>query len=634
MEQPTQEHSIRTLTTLAVGSGLLLLPLLPIGMFQGINTPDFRYLFYAHLGVLALTLLVAFSQIRSAVVSATWPAAPLWVVLFVWIAAIALLGLLPVIARDALIHHLAVPKWWIQNDHIHEIHWHSWSYYPMLVNLGFTGLMLLKLGSLASLYHLSYLIILAALVGAFLLRYFKEQPNAAVLGVLLTLTTPICIRLGSEPLVDLGLALFIAATVVCLVEWVESGGRGAYQIIIAGAAFGLALGCKYNGLLAASLLFPIFLAYCSRRQILGRGVFALILCGLICFLTYLPWMIKNTLWVENPFYPILKGIFPGSAPVVQNPIQGSSLSPLQYRMMSYGEDWKDLLLLPFRIFLFGRDDDPKYFDGVLGPIFLLGIFVLPLVRKKSWIMFFCLFVLGYLAFALVLGSARVRYLIPIIAPLGILAVVGLTRLTELFPKRVATVFIPAVLVLQLIFSGQYLLSVVSKRDLFKFYSESQTHAEYLRRQLGDFPMIEYINRALPSSATVYLALTANRFYYYNRNVISGGHDSSRTLRYWLQISRDAQAVYREFQARGVTHILVHTERLKRSFAASLDGNTLTNWNDFQKQYLQPVQHDNAYSLWEVAPAPPPEVVTEESDESTLPEAEAPLDESAPTDVEA
>ena len=45
------------------------------------------------------------------------------------------LALTPPIARDALIHHLAIPKLWLLNGGFYEIKWADFSYYPMNVDL-------------------------------------------------------------------------------------------------------------------------------------------------------------------------------------------------------------------------------------------------------------------------------------------------------------------------------------------------------------------------------------------------------------------------------------------------------------------------------------------------------------------
>jgi hypothetical protein len=46
-----------------------------------------------------------------------------------------ILNLTPPLSRDALIHHLAIPKLWLKHGGFYEIPWADYSYYPMYINL-------------------------------------------------------------------------------------------------------------------------------------------------------------------------------------------------------------------------------------------------------------------------------------------------------------------------------------------------------------------------------------------------------------------------------------------------------------------------------------------------------------------
>jgi len=46
-----------------------------------------------------------------------------------------LLNLTPPISRDALIHHLAIPKLWLLHGGFYEIPWADFSYFPMNIDL-------------------------------------------------------------------------------------------------------------------------------------------------------------------------------------------------------------------------------------------------------------------------------------------------------------------------------------------------------------------------------------------------------------------------------------------------------------------------------------------------------------------
>lgn len=59
-------------------------------------------------------------------------------------------------------------------------------------------------------FHGSYLFIAAAIVAGFL-HYKFQKEDLSLLGAVLVMTTPICLRLAGEPMVDLVLAVYFGA---------------------------------------------------------------------------------------------------------------------------------------------------------------------------------------------------------------------------------------------------------------------------------------------------------------------------------------------------------------------------------------------------------------------------------------
>ncbi|MBW1740164.1 MAG: hypothetical protein JRJ42_03395, partial [Deltaproteobacteria bacterium] len=55
--------------------------------------------------------------------------------LFLHILVVGLLCSTPPISRDALIHHLAIPKLWLKHGGFYETPWALYSYYPMNIDL-------------------------------------------------------------------------------------------------------------------------------------------------------------------------------------------------------------------------------------------------------------------------------------------------------------------------------------------------------------------------------------------------------------------------------------------------------------------------------------------------------------------
>ena len=55
-----------------------------------------------------------------------------------YVAWLLLLASVPPVSRDALTHHLAVPRLWVENGGIYEIPHILFSYYPQLLDLLYT----------------------------------------------------------------------------------------------------------------------------------------------------------------------------------------------------------------------------------------------------------------------------------------------------------------------------------------------------------------------------------------------------------------------------------------------------------------------------------------------------------------
>ena len=89
------------------------------------------------------------------------------------IVSIAVLSCVPPVSRDALTHHLAVPKIYLAKGGIHEIPSIPFSYYPM--NLDLLYLIPLYFGNdiTPKLIHFSFVLLTALLI----FRYLKNRFN-------------------------------------------------------------------------------------------------------------------------------------------------------------------------------------------------------------------------------------------------------------------------------------------------------------------------------------------------------------------------------------------------------------------------------------------------------------------------
>lgn len=541
-------------------------------------------------GILATTLFFGRCVARSSVSSLLF-----WGALAIFACSIVVESSHPITSRDALIHHLAVPRWWVEAGRIIRIPWHEWSHYPMLVNLGFTGLLSQGLDHATPLYHALYLLLLCGVVASFVL-YKTQDHTAAAIAFILMFTIPVCLRLAASPLVDLGLALYSTLALVHLIYWAE-GKHLTLHLLVSGLALGLALSCKYNGILFCGVLGIALFLFAFQSSLSMRGfIKASLFSGLCALVVYAPWLFKNIAWTNNPLYPLFNSYFsvsPGPAS------SGSGLSPLEQRMLLYGESVWDILAIPIRMLVLGEDGNPRRFDGVLSPILLLGFIPLYRFRKEPWVIFTWLCVLLYISIALLMSSARVRYLAPVFGPLVILTAVGGWHLMGILRNESRRVGYVVLLAVALMWSAWHAGLMLAQSHAVEYLSAAQTPRQYLRSEMSEYSAIEFINMNVPDTSTVYLLNTGNRFYYFNKKVISSGHFSASQILAWIRSSTSAEFLLREFQHRGIDYLMTNTRLTLTSFREMLSAEEAQIWNDFYGQHLTPVFDQNGFSVWKV-----------------------------------
>ena len=363
----------------------------------------------------------------------------LLLIIFLFIFVAFILALAPPIARDALIHHLAIPKLWIMHGGFYDTPWAVYSYYPM--NLDLLYLIPLYFGNdiIPNFIHMGFGIGTAAVIYSYL--RWRLNHNAGLLGFSIFISTPVIFKLSTMAYVDLGLVFFITTSVLSFMRW-RAGEYKEYRwLLISSVAMGLALGTKYNALVAWFFLTLALVFICSRD--IGNQWKA-VKYGLIFFLVSLvvfsPWLIKNIILTGNPFYPLFPGVFncsvlgDGGASSVS--FVHTNASMFWTRGIFFGESLWDILLIPFRIFFQGQDDSPRYFDGVLNPILIIFVpFAFIKKDMKLEKLFFLYFSVFFILITFFLDQIRIRYILPVIPFLVILTVMGLVNIFEWLTAR-------------------------------------------------------------------------------------------------------------------------------------------------------------------------------------------------------
>jgi hypothetical protein len=528
----------------------------------------------------------------SALWETNWVGRILWLSIFVIFVTEIILCLVPPTARDELTHHLAIPQLYVRAGRIIEVPMAPYSYFPMLLDMLYTPWVYWGYDSVPKLIHGLF----GFLTGLCLYAHLSRRMNAVygLLGFFFFISVPSVFRLSHWAYVDLGTAFYTTAALLCILRWRDEKARGQW-LIMAALSGGFAVATKPNGLVAWLLLF-FLLAWVSVRQT-ERG-FGKILSNCLLFaavgaLPFLPWLAKNWLQTGNPFFPLLSGFFPAKTAVEGGGASYVSLGILAKRELLYGESWWQIMALPLRLFFFGRDDDPQYFDGVLG---LSLILLLPWAFKGKWLedkKLLMSFALLFFLFALFLADLRVRYILPIVPPLVILLTYGVFNVF-LRIKQPAYLFVALFCFAS--FNGYYLWRYFQDVAPLGYLTGQESRTAYLTRALPEYLAFQYINRELSPAAKIYLLFVGRRAYYCEREYFHDGGELPGFLLGAVRAAKEPADLARQFKAKNLTHLLVRDELLIRFLRDNLDPPHQRLWDAFTANHLKSLFRDRGYSV--------------------------------------
>ena len=564
----------------------------------------------------------------------------LLVLLAALIVSIVLLAWVPPVSRDALTHHLAVPKLYLQNGGIYEIPSIKFSYYPMNLDLLYLVPLYFKNDIAAKYIHFAFALLTAWLIYGYLAR--RLDRIWALLGALFFLSLPVIVKLSITVYVDLGLVFFSTASLIGVVKWLENRFDSKF-LLLSAICCGLALGTKYNGLLTLFILTVMIpLVYMRRskhgpnsekpvtRESLSRIQLKALGWGaaycIIALLIFSPWMVRNYVWKANPVYPLYNRFFTSlssadttapkaaaraaadGAPAAERTKRSSGWKPFAIRKMVYKEAWWEIALIPVRIFFQGRDDDPRYFDGKLNPfLLLLPIFAFwPLssgsgglqAEKKMWFWFAALFIL----YAFFQTDMRIRYIAPAIPPLIILSIFGLFRIHQFLarssshPLRPGACIGVAVLAAAvLIFNGFYIRDQFKRVDPFSFISGRLGRDAYITRYRPEHTVVTYANENLAADAKLLVLFMGNRRYYSDRELVFG----QLLFLKIVQNADNSTSIRDSLRQQGFSHLLIRYDLFNSWLGKQLSASQKEQAKVFFTRDVKQVLSSGGFGLFEL-----------------------------------
>jgi hypothetical protein len=440
---------------------------------------------------------------------------------------------------------------------------------------------------------------------------------------------------------------FSFASLFFLLRWIESGFHAKF-LIFSAIMCGLGLGTKYNSLITL-LLLTLFVPFAYSRYRPGSkpGFFLASIQGLVflfvALLVFSPWMVRNYQWKKNPIYPFYDHVFNPPELFLQDSdeIQSGKAKPgiFTVREAFYGETWRDMALLPVRIFFQGKDGDPKYFDGKLSPFLLIFPFFAFLrfrrdpAHLKAEKTIFAAFALLYFFLALFSFGLRIRYISPFIPALVVLSIFGIHRIQEILARspvissetrnpskfkgshvspfgradmpngNFATksvqlskikAFIFLVIVLSpLIYNAVYVYGKFKIVAPFSYLSGSLNRDEYIARFRPEHAAVLYINGNVLEDALVSLLFLGNRGYYLDRDYIYGEDGL-------LRIGKEAETpedILSNLRSSGITHLLLFGPLFQKWVDDNFHNQAGVNFRKFFASYTRLLFHEKGFLVF-------------------------------------
>jgi hypothetical protein len=335
----------------------------------------------------------------------------------------------PIVAWDADVYHLTVPRLYLEHGGFRRIPFNVYSNWPLAVQLLYALAMVVKDYVLAAGLHFGFGGLLIAVLGMAAAR--AATPLWGTIAAASLLLHPVFLFEIRVAYVDVACAFFLFAAFLALHRALEDAIEERRWIVLSGVACGVLAAAKLNGVFGALCIATAYVVSRLRGGTPPRALVKPLLAFAAPLIVLVsPWVVKSVMLTGNPVYPLLFDVFGG-------PEWSSALGAAHrswQRAIGMGRSPLDLLLLPARVLFLGAEGYER-FDGrlhpllgVLFPIALLGLRGQKVAARA----------LGVAAIWFVLWAAssqQMRFLIPVLPLVALATVVGLYRLSERWLPR-------------------------------------------------------------------------------------------------------------------------------------------------------------------------------------------------------
>ena len=241
----------------------------------------------------------------------------------------------------------------------------------------------------------------------------------------------------------------------------------------------------------------------------------------------------------------------------------------------------------------------------MNPLFALAIPFAFVGSRKGHRFFFSLFIGFVFLVSILMADVRIRYMLPILPFMTILAVMGIRNGTEWLASRrqsalrLAGRAVPFAVALLIAANLFYLGNQFTAIRPLPYLLGGESRDEFLSRQVGSYPAMAFINRELPGDAVVYLLYLSGRGYYLDRDYIYHVGLETAIVKAMVRSSADAATLAAFLRSLGGTHLLVREELLMKALEDNFPGETVRNVREKLAQCLIKVYESNGHVVYQI-----------------------------------
>ena len=402
-------------------------------------------------------------------------------------------ALAPEVSPDGSGYHLAnVARIWKHHGFVWDFH-SMYSYFPQGTEMLFLVAFVFGHGSAAALVHLAFLLSLAWAIACYGRRF--GFPKAGLFAAVLVFASPVAGKAGSSAYNDLAVAAIVFVLFYLLQVWDED--QAPELLIPIGLLAGFAYATKYP----AAVALPFAAGYLwwrgrkKSRSWQAIGIFAVAAAVMV-----VPWILRNWIWLGDPFSPLLNRWFP-------NPYYHVGMEQAYLADVRHYEGLEHWWQIPWRHMVSG-----ELVGGVIGPIFFLAPLALLALRHSAGRRL----LLAGLIFGLpALANAQTRFLLPALPFVSLALGQALAKPRALLPALAVAHAVAGVPVVVGLYSNGYNWRVESLpvAAALRIVPEPVFLAEHI----ADYPLKYTLERKTPPDAK-FFTWSVEESAYINRNL--------------------------------------------------------------------------------------------------------------------